>query len=154
MFLFFFFFSSRRRHTRFDCDWSSDVCSSDLCAKTAICRRPDKYHPAVGDYRAAKVGRASCRLQPVYNSNRHLPGDLSLVHVHGVECSPRGLLAWPLLLVPEAGILPFFRSSPVSHWCVSGLRFHCSNGTHLIRVNKQVAGSTVKGSAGPVRSTQ
>src|SRR2546430_11669554 len=25
-----FFFSSRRRHTRFDCDWSSDVCSSDL----------------------------------------------------------------------------------------------------------------------------
>src|SRR5688572_31202092 len=29
---FFFFFSSRRRHTRFDCDWSSDVCSSDLQA--------------------------------------------------------------------------------------------------------------------------
>src|SRR2546430_10427833 len=28
----FFFFSSRRRHTRFDCDWSSDVCSSDLMA--------------------------------------------------------------------------------------------------------------------------
>src|SRR5205085_7438887 len=27
-FFFFFFFSSRRRHTRFDCDWSSDVCSS------------------------------------------------------------------------------------------------------------------------------
>src|SRR5256886_11798229 len=30
IFIFFFFFSSRRRHTRFDCDWSSDVCSSDL----------------------------------------------------------------------------------------------------------------------------
>src|SRR5256886_7206993 len=29
----FFFFSSRRRHTRFDCDWSSDVCSSDLGAE-------------------------------------------------------------------------------------------------------------------------
>src|SRR6267142_2816386 len=25
-----FFFSSRRRHTRLTCDWSSDVCSSDL----------------------------------------------------------------------------------------------------------------------------
>src|SRR5438034_3778986 len=25
-----FFFSSRRRHTRSLCDWSSDVCSSDL----------------------------------------------------------------------------------------------------------------------------
>src|SRR2546430_3314172 len=30
-----FFFSSRRRHTRFDCDWSSDVCSSDLRRRRA-----------------------------------------------------------------------------------------------------------------------
>src|SRR6266481_7585649 len=29
-YLVFFFFSSRRRHTRWNCDWSSDVCSSDL----------------------------------------------------------------------------------------------------------------------------
>src|SRR4029077_19222611 len=28
--VFLVFFSSRRRHTRFKCDWSSDVCSSDL----------------------------------------------------------------------------------------------------------------------------
>src|SRR5438309_7435979 len=28
--VFLFFFSSRRRHTRWNCDWSSDVCSSDL----------------------------------------------------------------------------------------------------------------------------
>src|SRR5256886_3957226 len=34
-----FFFSSRRRHTRFDCDWSSDVCSSDLLAQG------DELHP-------------------------------------------------------------------------------------------------------------
>src|SRR4029434_3330882 len=27
-------FSSRRRHTRFKCDWSSDVCSSDLITHT------------------------------------------------------------------------------------------------------------------------
>src|SRR6266481_2421642 len=26
----YFFYSSRRRHTRWNCDWSSDVCSSDL----------------------------------------------------------------------------------------------------------------------------
>src|SRR5256886_10638866 len=31
-----FFFSSRRRHTRFDCDWSSDVCSSDLSLGRAL----------------------------------------------------------------------------------------------------------------------
>src|SRR2546430_9593196 len=34
---YFFFFSSRRRHTRFDCDWSSDVCSSDLVDAVLIC---------------------------------------------------------------------------------------------------------------------
>src|SRR2546430_6136317 len=32
----FFFFSSRRRHTRFDCDWSSDVCSSDLVSASQL----------------------------------------------------------------------------------------------------------------------
>src|SRR3989475_6481377 len=35
---FFFFFSSRRRHTRFDCDWSSDVCSSDLRCQVRLLR--------------------------------------------------------------------------------------------------------------------
>src|SRR5689334_23943142 len=33
---FFFFFSSRRRHTRWNCDWSSDVCSSDLKEKQLL----------------------------------------------------------------------------------------------------------------------
>src|SRR5207237_6522700 len=31
-----FFFSSRRRHTRFKCDWSSDVCSSDLTVSDVL----------------------------------------------------------------------------------------------------------------------
>src|SRR5437588_2125742 len=34
----FFFFSSRRRHTRSLCDWSSDVCSSDLSVREAAAR--------------------------------------------------------------------------------------------------------------------
>src|SRR5256885_7504736 len=33
---FFFFFSSRRRHTRLQGDWSSDVCSSDLCLENRV----------------------------------------------------------------------------------------------------------------------
>src|SRR5438309_9106357 len=33
--IFAFFFSSRRRHTRWNCDWSSDVCSSDLTGLAA-----------------------------------------------------------------------------------------------------------------------
>src|SRR5688572_31698753 len=49
---FFFFFSSRRRHTRFDCDWSSDVCSSDLQEKykdsKAAFDRQDFKHAAFG----------------------------------------------------------------------------------------------------------
>src|SRR2546430_3772631 len=38
-----FFFSSRRRHTRFDCDWSSDVCSSDLNANRFYCAAENTY---------------------------------------------------------------------------------------------------------------
>src|SRR5438132_6204611 len=38
-----FFFSSRRRHTRSLCDWSSDVCSSDL--ETV----PPEYRSGIGD---------------------------------------------------------------------------------------------------------
>src|SRR2546430_11620722 len=30
-----FFFPGRGRHTRFDCDWSSDVCSPDLAVRAA-----------------------------------------------------------------------------------------------------------------------
>src|SRR5689334_23483836 len=33
-----FFFSSRRRHTRWNCDWSSDVCSSDLRSSASTLR--------------------------------------------------------------------------------------------------------------------
>src|SRR2546430_8680058 len=87
-FLFFFFFSSRRRHTRFDCDWSSDVCSSDL--RFSQVSEPDNQASAslVGEQdvrsagmigfhqfamhrgesldhgtqvSSAKIGRASCR---------------------------------------------------------------------------------------------
>src|SRR5688572_32330633 len=50
VFYILFFFSSRRRHTRFDCDWSSDVCSSDLnqvLAQIEIFTNPNKYEKKV-----------------------------------------------------------------------------------------------------------
>src|SRR6266478_766601 len=48
MYFFFFFFSSRRRHTRFDCDWSSDVCSSDLeLARIKLRREAWQKNPAI-----------------------------------------------------------------------------------------------------------
>src|SRR3972149_3021416 len=42
--------SSRRRHTRFDCDWSSDVCSSDLTREVAA--------DGFGGVRAERLARA------------------------------------------------------------------------------------------------
>src|SRR2546427_12567503 len=61
--LVFFFFSSRRRHTRFDCDWSSDVCSSDLVIPGAskwqivVNRGVQRWGvPIDKDVRAADVG--------------------------------------------------------------------------------------------------
>src|SRR5215211_7389407 len=47
----YFFFSSRRRHTRSLCDWSSDVCSSDLIAGEVITRyRAEKERRGLLDY--------------------------------------------------------------------------------------------------------
>src|SRR5260370_10593235 len=44
-----FFFSSRRRHTRFKCDWSSDVCSSDLAVSLSEVH-PQVAGVSIGDY--------------------------------------------------------------------------------------------------------
>src|SRR5579859_7905266 len=50
-----FFFSSRRRHTIFDCDWSSDVCSSDLVPS---------YIPATCDQAPAAIGAREMTVLP------------------------------------------------------------------------------------------
>src|SRR5260370_42642350 len=75
-----FFFSSRRRHTRFKCDWSSDVCSSDL-EQTRLLDRD--RHPFYVDGEGAtaefflardrRTGRAVGRVAAILNEryNRH-----------------------------------------------------------------------------------
>src|SRR5207237_6172577 len=62
-YLYCFFFSSRRRHTRFKCDWSSDVCSSDLGSTTARPWPPSRGSEAsrAGRRRAAEPEAASRR---------------------------------------------------------------------------------------------
>src|SRR6266480_6668428 len=59
--LFFFFFSSRRRHTRLTCDWSSDVCSSDLFRPRLAKNRWGKHFvnflPAVSKDAITAMGR-------------------------------------------------------------------------------------------------
>src|SRR5256886_10653308 len=53
-----FFFSSRRRHTRFDCDWSSDVCSSDLLGPNE-CTFADNILVGGGSGALVDVGRGT-----------------------------------------------------------------------------------------------
>src|SRR3989339_829637 len=43
-----YLFSSRRRHTIFKCDWSSDVCSSDLVAFTTNEQHATSTSTAIG----------------------------------------------------------------------------------------------------------
>src|SRR5437588_13116210 len=72
-----FFFSRRRRHTRSLCDWSSDVCSSDLVWLRAVERRAgveavaetdgELVHDAAAEAEADRAELAAAlrtRLQP------------------------------------------------------------------------------------------
>src|SRR5689334_23849760 len=83
--LWFFFFSSRRRHTRWNCDWSSDVCSSDLillrstkllCASQGRNRDPARagfFMPRIGPspLSPAKRAKRPCA-RNVLVSTRHI----------------------------------------------------------------------------------
>src|SRR5205085_5312605 len=65
----FFFFSSRRRHTRFDCDWSSDVCSSDLLDPQPLAQALERWIERVEARNprreaAVVVARAGALLDP------------------------------------------------------------------------------------------
>src|SRR6266478_5407894 len=55
-----FFFSSRRRHTRFYCDWSSDVCSSDLAFRSGPIYSPSLS--ALGSAGGNLSGRALAQI--------------------------------------------------------------------------------------------
>src|SRR2546430_15606093 len=73
----FFFFSSRRRHTRFDCDWSSDVCSSDLGVRPAV---------------AALVRDPRSSMQ-IWSRHQGYPGDEWYLEFHKIRW-PGGLKLW------------------------------------------------------------
>src|SRR5438034_9916128 len=60
-----FFFSSRRRHTRSLCDWSSDVCSSDLIVVEHGGGLVPDYDVRLARTLQAEIGRASCRERSV-----------------------------------------------------------------------------------------
>src|SRR5713101_9352527 len=67
---FFFFFSSRRRHTILTCDWSSDVCSSDL-PEVGFVERPDSNET---------YGDLTFKVRPSIPSVRELQFEGFLLH--------------------------------------------------------------------------
>src|SRR6267143_2215828 len=71
---FFFFFSSRRRHTRWNCDWSSDVCSSDLRWRDLF-TGPDRFiAPAMQQAKKPFRTRFQLLLRLTLNAGKH-PGN-------------------------------------------------------------------------------
>src|SRR6266568_6350355 len=68
VFFFFFFFSSRRRHTRWNCDWSSDVCSSDLLLAVLppVATSADEYRERL----AREAGEADRKLRALDQSGK------------------------------------------------------------------------------------
>src|SRR5689334_7010591 len=75
-FFFFFFFSSRRRHTRWNCDWSSDVCSSDLVTTAEL---PD-FASRLTSALPSLEERACCD-DSAMNFGRHLREGATIPHV-------------------------------------------------------------------------
>src|SRR5438034_1550127 len=90
-----FFFSSRRRHTISLCDWSSDVCSSDLLSRGGRDRPEDDAAgklPAGGRGGVIGAGRAaSARARRVTGGWNGRADGRSEERRVGKECGTRGV---------------------------------------------------------------
>src|SRR3972149_6354153 len=88
-----FFFSRRRRHTIFDCDWSSDVCSSDL---TAPKFDTNQLHAAVVELVALE--RADIKYSTVQNwyagDERGVGGIYNFVTKRGLCKGANSRISW------------------------------------------------------------
>src|SRR2546427_2502453 len=96
----FFFFSSRRRHTRFDCDWSSDVCSSDLISSVLRQTMKSFSHCDSSRPAALSVSRAAGLSLPVLSTSARLLTSESLdrSEEHTSELQSQSNLVCRLLL--------------------------------------------------------
>src|SRR6267143_691013 len=90
--LFIVFFSSRRRHTRWNCDWSSDVCSSDLYTLGQGAERPsiDNGIPLVQADRGGEI-------------TYHGPGQVVLYAL--VDLARRGIKVKQFVAMLESSVI-------------------------------------------------
>src|SRR6266481_479120 len=94
--MFFFFFSSRRRHTRWNCDWSSDVCSSDLAVYINTAQEFDGSDAGARPDEAIswgkiKVGADSVKVRECSKrsfTNVYYDSNDSKVYVEATACFP------------------------------------------------------------------
>src|SRR2546427_6984299 len=132
MLCFFFFFSSRRRHTRFDCDWSSDVCSSDLfvwtmaltmrvCARAGVAvvvlDRPNPLGGAVVEGNVPDPAFASfVGLYPLPARHGLTIGELAAYlnerHALGCNLTVVSMKGWRRAMLWESTGLPWVAPSP------------------------------------------
>src|SRR6266853_5890598 len=107
LYFFFFFFSSRRRHTRFDCDWSSDVCSSDLGepARRRVSAQPwlllafrrERVYRVIELVRKGEPDRKKGVVAPAKRPHRCVRSS-----PHGRQNSPGWLTAGKCLVLPDS----------------------------------------------------
>src|SRR5256886_9858164 len=112
---FFFFFSSRRRHTRFDCDWSSDVCSSDLKYRLLFETNPEPMF--VYDFETLRILAVNGAAVARYGHTESEFPQLTLRDI----CPPeeQGRLDEELARRPDDGAV----RAGVRHWTKQGQRF-------------------------------
>src|SRR5689334_10616954 len=89
----FFFFSSRRRHTRWNCDWSSDVCSSDLACLAANLSGPRRHR--YGAPRDLVIGVTVVLADgTVASSGGKVVKNVAGYDLGKLFCGSRGALGW------------------------------------------------------------
>src|SRR2546430_6149600 len=89
----FVFFSSRRRHTRFDCDWSSDVCSSDLVNNITTPGGSLIENVAVPERTTSLFGRVDSHFRPTHTLSlfyKYKDSKLDNQGVGGLDLPDRG----------------------------------------------------------------
>src|SRR5689334_24060898 len=87
---FFFFFSSRRRHTRWNCDWSSDVCSSDLLSVLLGGNYVNRFSIQGRSYKVIPQVKRTDRLTPDQLSQMYITGGGGkLVQIGRASCRER-----------------------------------------------------------------
>src|SRR5688572_31414197 len=103
-----FFFSSRRRHTRFDCDWSSDVALPISAQHECRCRAPARAR----QLRGLRTGRHHVTDSPLERNQRR-----SEEHTSELQ-SQSNLVCRLLLEKKKKKYQPSFvntKTSPTSH---------------------------------------